>query len=435
MNPLNSLAKREQARRLRDQAELAMWGFMPDEAYEHAEAALRLDPSDASARLMQARVQLQRCRPGEAMRSLDARDQFGTASLAGGDKPLEAMLLRAASLAQSGQVSLAIAALETVIEEAPADLSLLRALGALQLRDARDAEAIETFTLIADLDPEDALSARVLSDLLSDYAPSQSVEVLRGVKTSEGLRVARRCAAAGRLLEAESRYAELLETFDQEGWLWLESASLSMRMGELTRAEERLMNAITNSEGRGPLAREAWEKLATQAMRRGRVAQAGRAWWRAIRAEASPYPEGWAGLLTCAMLAEREGLMRRVDRTLRGLTTRSQRRSLLAKCWLDTVPMRFADAAAKAAGSGSEMSSRLRLTGEGSPLSGLLAHAAETLQVQSGKFPGRADVRYHRAVVHEAFGDADAALDEAGVALSINPRYVAAADLCERLAA
>lgn len=183
------------------------------------------------------------------------------------------------------------------------------------------------------------------------------------------------------------------------------------------------------------MAREAWEKFATQAMRRGRVAQAGRAWWRAIRAEASPYPEGWAGLLTCAMLAEREGLMRRVDRTLRGLTTRSQRRSLLAKCWLDTVPMRFADAAAKAEGWVAQTSARLRLTGEGSPLSGLLAHAAETLHVQSGRFPGRADVRYHRAVVHEAFGDADAALDEAGVALSINPRYAAAADLCERLAA
>lgn len=421
-----TLAGAEQARRLHDQAQLAMWAFCADEAFTHAEAALRLDPSDPMARLMQARVQLQRCRPGDALRSLDAHDQFGLAASPpeGAGSSLEAMRLRAASLAQAGQAAMAITQLEALIESAPADLSLLRALGALQLRDGRDGEAIETFSLICDLDPQDAVSARTLSDLMAEQAPSRSAEVLRRGDTSNALRLARRCVAAGRLLEAEAQYAGLLEAYGQEAWLWLEAASLAMRMGELTRAEERLMNAIETQDGRGGLAREAWSKLAAQASRRGRVAQAGRAWWRAIRCERSAYPEGWAGLLSCAMLAERDGLMRRADRTLRGLTTRSRRRALLAERWLDTVPMRFADAGG-----------RLRVVPEASPLTGLLDHAAETLGGHVKKFPGRADARFHLAVTHDARGDADAALDEVGAALSINPQYGAASGLCERLAA
>ncbi|CAN0449841.1 unnamed protein product, partial [Ectocarpus fasciculatus] len=309
------------------------------------------------------------------MRSLDAGDEFGTknsdAVVTG--KPLEAMLLRAASLAQSGQISLAIAQLEAVIDEAPADLSLLRALGSLQLRDARDAEAIETFSLILDLDPTDGVSARVLSDLISDDAPSRSVEVLRKGDTSSTLRIARRCSAAGRLMEAETRYAELVETYGQEAWLWLEAASLSVRMGELTRAEERLMNAVATSTGNGLLARDAWDLLATQAMRRGRIAQAGYAWWRAIRVDSSRHPEGWAGLLTCAMLADREGLMRRIDRTLRSLTTRQQRRTMLAKCWLNTVPKQYAEAAAKLDSDSESLTVRTKQ--DESPLESLLSHA------------------------------------------------------------
>ena len=45
-----TLAGCEQTRRLQDQAQVAMWAFMPDEAYEHADAALRLPPSDPMAR-------------------------------------------------------------------------------------------------------------------------------------------------------------------------------------------------------------------------------------------------------------------------------------------------------------------------------------------------------------------------------------------------
>ncbi|MEM7576596.1 MAG: tetratricopeptide repeat protein [Planctomycetota bacterium] len=424
-----TLAGCEQTRRLQDQAQLAMWAFMPDEAYEHADAALQLNPSDPMARLMQARVQLQRSRPADALRSLDAHDQFGQgmATASGDGQPsqnLEAMCVRAASLAQAGQTSMAIAQLEELIELAPADLSLLRALGSLQLRDAREAEAIETFALICDLDRHDAVSARVLSDLMADHAPSRSVEVLRRGDTGNGLRIARRCEKAGRLLEAESHYAELLEAHGDEGWLWLEAASLSMRMGELTRAEERLMNAVQTQDGQGAMARQAWSNFAIQAGRRGRVAAAGRAWWRAIRAEGSAYPEGWAGLLTCAMLAERDTLMRRVDRTLRGMTTRSQRRAMLSKRWLDTVPPRFADAG-----------SRLRLTVDVSPLTSLILHASDVVGEHVVRYPGRADARFHHAVLREAQGDVDGALEEAGVALSINPTYEAASGLCDRLAA
>ncbi|MEM1445302.1 MAG: hypothetical protein AAGF84_04550 [Planctomycetota bacterium] len=420
-----SLAGHEQKQRLHDQAQLAMWGYLPAEAYEHAEAALRIDPSDPMARLMQARVELQSARPGEALRSLDAHDQFGVSVVTtNGQKNMEAMRLRAASLAQAGQTAMAIAQLEDLIEQAPADLALLRALGSLQLRDARESEAIETFALISDMDPQDTVSARVLSDLMADHAPSRSVDVLRKGDTGNALRIARRCAKSGRLLEAEAQYADLLDTNRDEGWLWMEAAKLSMQMGELNRAEERLMNAVQTQNGRGPQARQAWSMFAAQASRRGRVAAAGRGWWRAIRAESSAYPEGWAGLLTCAMLAERDALMRRVDRVLRGMTTRSQRRAMLAERWFDTVPPRLADAGA-----------RLRVTADASPLTSLVAHAADVVGEHVDRYPGRADARFHIAMLREAQGDADGALEEAGVALSINPTYQAAAGLCERLAA
>lgn len=399
---------------------------MPDEAYEHAESALRLDPADPIARLTQARVALRRSKPQEALRALDAHDQFGLGPFDSetGRDDLEAMCLRAASLAQAGQTAMAINQLEELIERAPADLGLLRALGSLQLRDARDAEAIETFALICDLDPQDAVCARVLSDLMADHAPSRSADVLRKGDTGNALRIARRCAKSGRLLEAEAQYADLLGAYGDEGWLWLEAASLSMRMGELTRAEERLMNAVQTQDGRGPLARQAWSDFAIQAMRRGRVATAGRGWWRAIRAEVSAYPEGWAGLLTSAMLAERDALMRRVDRTLRGMTTRSERRRMLAERWLDTVPMRFADVGA-----------RLRLDPGASPLISMIEAASEAIGEHAERYPGRADGRYHLAVLREARGDADGALEEAVAALNINPGYEAASGLCERLAA
>ncbi len=424
-----ALSKTERVQQALDRAELAMRGFLHDEALGQVELALRYDPGHRVARILEARIQLQRSHPREVLRSLDAHDLHALSEQAEASPLLEVSLMRAASLAQVGQVGMAIVQLEYLAEQAPADVGVLQALASMQVRDGRDQDAIETLTLLCTLDPEDGVSARTLSDLLSGYDPSAAVEALGKVDGSKRRRAARSCRSAGRLLDAERHYDLLLEDHVDDSVLWCEAGALSVEMGEMLRAEDRLRASLSFGGRGGATAREAWSLQAVAWMRRGRNDCAGASWWRAIRSETTADARGWAGLQTCAMLAERPTLMRRVDRVLRSLVTRSERRLLLARCWFDTVPLGFAEPGALKKEAGEEA------LAEDSPLSAMLAQAEETLAAQAQRFPERADVRYHHAVVLESQDRGGEALEQAGCAVSINPAYRAAGVLRERLVA
>ncbi len=430
MNATSSFAttKTQRIREALDRAEFALRAYDVNEAQTQLDAALHLDPGHAEARLLEARAHMMPRQPQDTLRAIDAHDQYGQADQDQVPPRLDTTLMRASALAQLGKTALAIKQFETLADLAPQDLGILRSLAALQLKDGRAAEAIESLTLICDLDPQDRICARALSGLLAEDAPSRAADALGKVGDDERLQAARLCRRAGRLLEAERHYAALLQEECDAAWLLVEAGALAVEMSELTRAEDRLHEAAVRGGGRGGVAREAWSLLAVQWMRRGRAVRAGHAWWRAARADASSYPRGWAGLLVCATRAQRETLMRKTDRMLRGQTSRAQRREQIAAQWLDLAPAAYAEP-------GSDTVQTAGPEAETSPLDVVLAEAVDTLRLTTERYPGRADVHFHHAVLLDASRRTDEALEEATAALAINPGYRAAQRLGGKLAA
>lgn len=152
----------------------------------------------------------------------------------------------------------------------------------------------------------------------------------------------------------------------------------------------------------------------------GRRREAGRAFFRAARLDLTPgAARAWAGLALCAQLEGRDGLTRRADAKLAGLTDRVERRRLIAELYPHSVTPPTADGPLPANG--------------GSPLQAILDLAAEELQKNAQGHPDRADAHYHRAVCSAARGEAADAADQIKSALTINPRYDAASAMAMRL--
>lgn len=391
-----------------DRGEAALAGGLLDDALECVTEALRLDPDHAEARLLEARVRLRRHEPKLALTALDNRD-LSHSDPKSKDRP-DVMMLRATALANSGRVELASKLMEHLARDFAYDTCVLRALAGLQIREGRRADAAHTLGKLLAIEPEDRASARLRADLLADGDPSAALDALGEVDHQNRHRAATLAWRAGRLAEAEDHYAVLTrqpESMDEQ--LWLEAGRVAESMGENQLAQERYNRSGTI---------EAMMALGRVHLHAGRTERAGRSFWRATRIDAQN-PRAWAGLVMCASQTDRKGLVSRADQVLRSLTTRQERRLLLARLYPHTEsgPRPLHEQQAEIA----------------SPLQRMLVDASAVMAKTADKFPGRADVHYHRAVCNAGLGEHEQAVDSLDQAIQINPKYAAALAMRKRL--
>lgn len=426
-------SQREEIHQALDRAQLALAGNLLDVALQHTRAALHLDPDHAEARLLEARIRLRRHEPKLALNALDNRDHTTPApgshaekSDTAANRPDVAML-RATALAAAGKIDLAVTIMEALGKEYPDDAGVLRALAGMQIHDQRGRDAAETLQRVIELDPADRAASRLRSDLLADHDPAAALEALGPIDASNRRRAARLCKQNERFAEAEAHYADLLATLDAEGaaqpQLRREAAEVAEVMGENQKAIDRLEAVTKTAEMNDQDAAEALRRTGRLHLNAGRWGEAARAYRQAVRRLPSD-PEAWAGLVTVAHMAGRKRLMNRADKSLRRLTEREERRNLLAKLYPHAIgtPISTAD-----------KSDELPAAVADSPLQRMLADASMVMAKSAEKHPNRADVHYHRAVCNMSRGETAAAGDSLEKALEINPRYVAAQTLADRL--
>lgn len=404
-----------------DRAKLALAGNLLDPALEEVRAALRLDPDHAEARLLEARIRLRRHEPRLALTALDNEAHAKTQPLTVTQDGPEATLLRATALSAAGKVELAIALMETLAEEFADDAGVLRTLAGMQVHDQRADDAIDTLQKLITLDPADSGTRRVFSDLLAERDPDAAFDALGPINPTNLRRAARLCLKCERLAEAEKHYGVLLATLDAEDALdagaRFEAARVAELRGENSRAIDRLSVVAQSEKATTPEAAAAWRRIGRLHLGAGRIGESGRAFHRATRDTVNS-AEGWAGLVLCAERTGRKRLLTKADGKLRAVADRSERRRLLAALTPHAVGAPGQEVPEAAAHS---------------PLQRMLAEASAVMSKTAAKFPGRADVHYHRAVCNAArgeFADAGDALDQA---LEINPRYAAAQAMADRL--
>jgi tetratricopeptide (TPR) repeat protein len=333
----------------------------------------------------------------------------------------ELSLLRATALASAGRLEMAVVLMCELSEDFPDDVGVCRALAGMQIHAGLTQDAAVTLRRLSEMSPSDHGVRRMLSDLLAETDPDAALEALGPIDASNRRRAARLCLRAERLAEAEKYYDELLAALDRadrfDAEARLEAAQVAELLGEHDRAIDRLTVVARSTQSPYAAAATAWLAIGRLHLNAGHIPDAGRAFHRAGRL-APDRAEAWAGLITTAQLAERPGLKQKADARLRALAERPERRKQLAAMHCHAVGAPGAKAPEAAARS---------------PLQRMLADAANVMSKTAEKFPGRADVHFHRAVCDVARGEtADAAqwLDQA---LRINPKYAAAQALSLRL--
>lgn len=425
-------SQRESIHEALDHAQLALAGNLLEAALEHTRAALELDPDHVEARLLEARIRLRRHEPRLALSALDSRDRTARSDSPDPTKPgpsrPDVTMLRATALAAAGKVDLAATIMESLANEFPDDTGVLRALAGMQIHDGRPRDAAQTLEQVLKIEPTDRAASRLRADLIADRDPAAALEALGQIDGTNRRRAARFARQSQRFAEAESHYAQLLSIFDEEGasqWpMRREAADVAEVMGENQKALDRLSRVsgcegLTDQEVVESLNRSG--RLHLNAGRWGESAKAYRQATRRLPVSA----EAWAGLVTVAHMAGRKRLMNRADRTLRGLTTREERRNLLARLYPHAI------GAPAPAATGDEKQ-ELKAAAD-SPLQRMLADASVVMAKSAEKFPHRADVHFHRAMCNAARGETRSAGDSLEIALQINPRYTAAQTLADRL--
>lgn len=416
------LARQSEARQHVRRAEASLEAADLDAARQQIGDALRLDPSSLTARVLEARIALAASRPTDALRAVES------AGLCHPDKQRcpQLSMLRAEALIRAGDLQHAADELSRLVCTFPHDLRPRRMLAQVCVRTGRRDEAIEHLTELKRLSPNDQAAAAMLAELLESSRPQDSVDLLSRCAAesdheADHLRVAQLCRKLERESDAEATYRDLLHRRPNDRDLWLEAGRVADAVGASDLAIERLTRAAALSRrGDGGALRE----LAIAYLHRADWNRAGRCWHNAARCGDGDVMD-WAGLLICALMTGRESLARRADERLSLHLSPVERRHMLASLWQHAAS---GDAVRRTAGEVEE-----RPMQAAGVLDQLLERSEASLQCQSAQHPHRADAHYHLAMCLHAGGDNDAAHDAVQTAVAINPRYVAARELAERV--
>lgn len=404
----------------RDQAALALDAADAAGALSSARQALALCPDDPAARLLEARALVALQRGREALAALDALERIGPAET---DHPLTIDTLRLAALRQAKRPDLALRLAERRWRDDRNDVAAAHAVVALRLERGDPAGARAALRRMVEHGLASSRDCRQYAALAAVRDPQAAIAALEAGADADPvtrLMLARLCVRAQRLSEADEHYRALLSGAADNATVWVEAGRLAMRLGLHEAATARLTQALKLPGDHHDEARTA---LAVALMHAGRFAAAGRQWWILSRSASAPLA-GWAGLLVCALVTGRDALTRRAEAQLRSHTSNTERRRMLAGLWRE--------AAGPAAVRQALASPRANTTPR-SVLADMVRDAAHVLAAQARDTPSRADVHYHHAVLEAARGDPVTAQLAVSRALTINPRYDAAAALARRL--
>ncbi len=229
----------------------------------------------------------------------------------------------------------------------------------------------------------------------------------------------------GRLREAEELYASLLRQHADQPDVWIEAAQVAGALGE----DDTAMRRLRHADSLTPFQSARWlAAAARQHMHAGRAASAGLCWWKLAHREPAD-ARAWAGLLVCALAARKGWLALRVRMTLNDGVDSAEARRLIAEQWRHMAGGALLDAIRN-----KQVESKAPAEVDRTPLRSLLASAAQTLERHADKHPRRADTHYHLSTCRDALGETIGAIEAIDAALTINPNYLAAQRLADRLA-
>ncbi len=389
-----------------DEARQALQQQQPQAALSLVRTILQRDPGDVRARLIEARAQLALHRPQATLAALDAVDLHHEQAQG---RPDVAML-RLQALAAAGEYALALRLADDLIRRFPDDPRPHRAAADMALQLNQPDRAAQALRTVVRLCPTDSAARRTLASLVEMADPDEAIALLMHADDSpDQTHVARLMVRAGRWRDGQELYRQLLRMHASDPALRDDAGRLADAMGDDALATRLLENP---------------EARARAHMHAGRLAAAGRAWWRAIR-HGHGGVRAWTGLLLCAIETGHDRAASQARRHLDLHASRQERQQSIAELWphaacglaVNRATRRLHDAEAPSP----------------SPLQTLLRQATATLQRQVKRYPRRADAHYHLASCRAALGqhrEADAAVSEA---LRLNPSYAAASGLAMRL--
>jgi len=419
-----NLDNQTQAQHHLDRALAALDANLPERADTHIDQCLQLDPGNLLARVAQARVALANNRPQQALTALDGADLYDS----GGRDCPDIAMLRAQTLIRCNLDDMARAELLRLTEQLPDDVRPHRMLAELFICGEMLDDAIEQMRHVVRLEPTNSVARRTLAELLQERDPEASSYLLLHDDAAASnpvaqLLAARLCRKAGRLRDAQELYDVLLEDRPDDPTVWIDAGELADAMGADTLAIARLERAVelASSDRSTAIA-----SLARAHMHAGRLATAGRCWWRSARYRQDNV-HAWAGLLVCSLACGKSTLAGRARKTLDLHWSKTEHRAAIADIWPDAccgVVVR------------QNICTDATPTPQiASPLNDLLAGAAEAFERYGNEQPARADTCYHLALCRDALGQKDDATRAVQAAIRINPSYAAAQDLAEQLRA
>jgi len=401
---------RERAGRALDRARIALDAHLSQQALVEVREAVTLAPDWPSARILQARILLKQQKPRLALAALDAHDLYAPEQR----EAYDVGLLRIEALAGAGHEPMALDLARRLLERWPADTGLHRMAAGLAWQLGEYEATAEALEQVRVLDAEDGTAPRMLSQIRETTDPQRGLAYLNGPgplssDPSVQLRAARLCRRAGRLRDAEARYARLVRDEPAPSVIWREAGEVADALGEARLAIDRL----TRAAGGEPEQPEALAPLARALMHAGRLQAAVWRWWRRVRHEPTD-AEAWAGLIVCAHAVGRGRLADRAWARCRVWADSSARRQALAEAWQRLAATRRGRTAPAPARS---------------PLRELLHHSTQTLSNAGDAYPKRADVHYHHARCLAALHNEQHARRAVDRALAINPAYRDALEL------
>jgi tetratricopeptide (TPR) repeat protein len=390
-----------------DEASAALADQRHDEALSLVQQVLRAHPGDLEARLIEARIQLARRRPRASLDALNALELHDDARRG---RPDVAML-RLDALAAAGEYSLALKLASRLADRFPDDDRAHRAKAHAALQLNHVDEAADALREVVRLCPNDRAASDTLASLVAAHRPDEAIDLLQRHRDPlQRRQVARWMVRAGRWRDARELYRELLRDQPDDEVLCDEAGRLADACGD----DDEAMHLLRDTAA-----------LAEAHMHAGRLAEAGRCWWRLVR-RAHADVRAWTGLLICAVETGHERAARFAARHLDVHASRHERQHAMAGLWPH-------------AACGLAVARAMRATDEHaisppSPLQTMLRKATATLDRQTRRHPRRADAHYHLAVCRAALHESGAAERAVSEALRLNPNYAAASHLAVRLA-
>lgn len=396
-----------------------------DEQRRQIDDTITADPGATEALLSRARLWLDDGRPADALRDLDQielhhPDQRGRPDVA---------FVRATALLDAGVLDIARTLIRELVDAFPDDARARRLAVDVALRLNEQASAVTHLRRLIQLEPSDMSSRDRLAQMLEGHDPEGAAKVLTAGlamkhDASQIARAARLMRAAGRDADAGRLYEQMLPEFPHAAALWRDAGSYADANGALTLAVKRIETAIELSHGRDAAS---FEALALASMHAGRIATAGRAWWRAARIDPSR-SLAWAGLRLCAHTLGKTKLVARTDAWLAETASPREAQRLLGRLWSHILRGR---AAGHAAAPGAAPSNHD--PGMMSAFDALASRAAVVLARHGETAPNRADTWHHLSVCLHARGHDAEAILASRRACELNPNYAAAARHLARL--